>query len=127
MWNGFIDQLKAAIQSLPSISLGPVSFSVPSGWVDNLRLALGGIVQGFKLVNPNVAFLDVTKSTLMFLRLGTVGELLMALGNALFLLNVLAVIARYYRAVCTKAYAVVTARLEPTPDPSHEGNAGVRV
>ena len=88
-----------------------------------LPLAMGGIVQGFKLVNPNVPFLDVTKSALMFLRLGTVGELLIALGNLLFLLNVLAVIASYYRAVCTKAYVAVTTRLEPTPDPSQEGNA----
>ena len=92
-----------------------------------LPLAMGGLVQGFKLVNPNVAFMDVTKSALMFLRLSTVGELLIALGNLLFLFNVLAVIASYYRAVCTKAYATVTARLEPTPGPSQEGNAEVRV
>jgi len=92
-----------------------------------LPLAMGGVLQGFKLVNPNVAFLDVTKSALMFLRLGTVGELLIALGNLLFLLNVLAVIATYYRAVCTKAYTAITKRLEPTPDPSKEGNAEVRV
>ncbi len=92
-----------------------------------LPLAVGGIVQGVKLVNPNVAFTDVTKSALMFLRLGTIGELLIALGNLLFLFNVLAMIARYYREVCTKAYMAVTARLEPTPDPSKEGNAEVRV
>ena len=49
----------------------------------------------------------------MFLRLGTVGELLIALGNLLFLLNVFAVIATYYRAVCTKAYRAVTVQLEP--------------
>jgi cytochrome c oxidase cbb3-type subunit 1 len=92
-----------------------------------LPLAIGGVVQGFKLVNPNVAFMEVTKSALMFLRLGTVGELLIALGNVLFLLNVLAMIVRYYRAVCTKAYIAVTARLEITPDPSKAGNAEVRV
>ena len=92
-----------------------------------LPLGIGGIVQGFKLVNPNVPFLDVTKSALMFLRLSTVGELVLALGNLFFLFNVLAMIACYYRGVCTKAYAAVTTRLEPTPDPSEEGNAEVRV
>jgi cytochrome c oxidase cbb3-type subunit 1 len=76
-------------------------------------LAIGGVVQGFKLVNPNVAFLDVTKSALMFLRLSTLGELLLALGNLLFLLNVFAMIACYYRTVCTKAYKEATVQLEP--------------
>jgi cytochrome c oxidase cbb3-type subunit 1 len=92
-----------------------------------LPLGIGGIVQGLKLVNPSVAFLDVTKSTLVFLRLGTVGELLIALGNLLFLLNLLAVVVRYNRAVCRKVYAAVTARWESSPDPSKEGNAEVRV
>jgi cytochrome c oxidase cbb3-type subunit 1 len=78
-----------------------------------LPLAMGGVVQGLKLGNPDVAFLDVTRSALMFLRLGTVGELLLALGNLLFLVNLLALIARYYRAVGAKAYAIATARLEP--------------
>jgi len=78
-----------------------------------LPLAIGGVIQGLKLANPDVAFLDVTKSVLMFLRLGTIGELLIALGNFLFLINMLALIARYYRAVCVKAYATATAQLEP--------------
>src|SRR5882762_717554 len=42
-----------------------------------LPLAVGGIVQGYKLRDPNVAFLEITKSTLMFLRVSTLGEVLL--------------------------------------------------
>jgi len=41
-------------------------------------------------------------------------------GNVIFLLNVLALILGYYRAICVKAYAAVTTRLEPAPGPSTE-------
>jgi cytochrome c oxidase cbb3-type subunit 1 len=85
--------------------IGTLAVAVP--------LAIGGVIQGFKLVNPNVAFLDVTKSALMFLRLATVGELLIAVGNALFLLNILGLMVSYYRAACVRAYATVRAPLEP--------------
>jgi len=79
-----------------------------------LPLAIGGVVQGLKLANAGIAFTDVAKSALMFLRLSTVGETLLALGNLLFLLNVTALIVRHYRSVCLTAYAAATARLETT-------------
>jgi cytochrome c oxidase cbb3-type subunit 1 len=77
-----------------------------------LPLALGGLMQGLKLVNPSVPFMDVTKSTLMFLRISTLGDMLLLFGNVFFLLNVTALVVRYYRAVCNAAYASATAPLE---------------
>lgn len=85
--------------------IGTLLFAVP--------LATGGVLQGVKLANPDIAFTDVTKATLMFFRLGTMGELLILAGNFLFLFNIGVVLARYYRTVCCAAYADVTAPLQP--------------
>ena len=78
-----------------------------------LPLAFGGIVQGLKLVDASVPFLDTGKSALMAFRISTLGEFLIAIGNLLFLFNVLAAMAGYYRSVCKTAYVDVTARLQP--------------
>ena len=53
-------------------------------------LAVGGVVQGMKLDNPDVAFVDATAATLSFLRVSTTGLLFMLLGNLLFALNIFA-------------------------------------
>jgi len=79
-----------------------------------LPLAAAGVVQGFKLLDPNIAFVDVSKSTLMFLRVGTLGELLIALGALMFLLNVVALMAGYYCAVLSTARKDMTTVLEPS-------------
>ena len=60
-----------------------------------------------------IAFLDVLKSSLMPLRLSTLGELLVVLGNLLFLFNVGLAFVRHYRSVCKVACADATALLEP--------------
>jgi cytochrome c oxidase cbb3-type subunit 1 len=78
-----------------------------------LPLVVGGILQGLKLADANVAFLDTSKAALMAFRLSTLGETLIAVGNLLFLVNVLLVIAGYYRAACKTACADATAQLEP--------------
>jgi cytochrome c oxidase cbb3-type subunit 1 len=75
-------------------------------------LAIGGVLQGVKWLNPEISPVDVSKATLMFLRVSTLGDLLLLLGNLFFLLNVFVVILRYYRSVVRVAYADVTA-LEP--------------
>jgi hypothetical protein len=49
----------------------------------------------------------------MFLRLSTLGDLLLLLGNLLFLLNVSVLIGRYYRTVLRVAYTDAT-----TPEPA---------
>jgi len=79
-----------------------------------LPLAIGGIVEGYKLRNPNLAFLDISKSTLMFLRISTLGDLLLAAGHVVFLLNLGGLVSRYSRPRASAAYAAATADLFKT-------------
>ena len=83
--------------------LGSLLFGFP--------LVIGGIIQGLKLINPEIAFLDVLKSSLMPFRLSTLGELCIVVGNLLFLFNVGYAIVRYYLSVCKVACADLTAPL----------------
>jgi cytochrome c oxidase cbb3-type subunit 1 len=84
--------------------LGVLLFIVP--------LAIGGVVQGMKLNNPNIAFLDATKATLFFFRFSTVGLLLILLGNLLFALNFFAMTFVWKKSLVKNAYAIVTAPLK---------------
>lgn len=61
-------------------------------------LAGAGILQASKLLDPSNAFVDVARSTLMFLRLSTVGDLLLLGGHTLLLVNVAALVAISWRA-----------------------------
>ncbi len=70
-----------------------------------LPLAVGGILQGLALNDPARSFADVTQSTLLFLRISTLGDLLMALGNLLMVLNFAGLLARVARASATAAWA----------------------
>jgi cytochrome c oxidase cbb3-type subunit 1 len=76
-----------------------------------LPLAIGGFVEGSKLQNPNIAFVDVMKLTLRFLRLSTIGELLILAGNLLLLLNLMGLTVSFYR---TKAAVALRGALEET-------------
>jgi cytochrome c oxidase cbb3-type subunit 1 len=60
-------------------------------------LAVAGVVQGIKLNNPQIAFIDVAKSTLPFLRASTMGEVLILAGNLILLANLTALLIRYAR------------------------------
>lgn len=62
-----------------------------------LPLAIGGIVQGLKLSHPQAAFVDVTKATLPFLRVSTIGDLLILAGNLLFAANLFGLAVSYGR------------------------------
>lgn len=75
-------------------------------------LLIGGVRQGLKLANADTAFLETTKAAMMWFRLGTVGEFLIALGTLVFLGNVLALIGSYYRTLAKAALAEATA-LQP--------------
>ncbi len=77
-----------------------------------LPLVFGGIAQGLKLIDATIPFVDVAKSTLMAFRISTLGETMIALGNLIFLFNILAAMVGYYRAVGQTAYAEATA-LQP--------------
>jgi cytochrome c oxidase cbb3-type subunit 1 len=77
-------------------------------------LAIGGVVQGLKLQNPNVAFADTTKAMLPFLRVSTTGLLLMLLGNLLFLANVMGLTLRWKLALLKRFIVFVKSPLETT-------------
>jgi cytochrome c oxidase cbb3-type subunit I len=77
-----------------------------------LPLAIGGLIQGVKL-NSNVDFLKLSKGTLMFLRLSTMGDLLLLAGHGFFFVNLTVLAARMYRAQVRAAYTAVTAEIKP--------------
>ena len=85
---------------------------MPGTLIFALPLVFGGIAQGLKLVDASIPFVDVAKSTLMAFRISTLGETMIALGNLIFLFNIFAAIASYYRSVGKAAFVSATA-LEP--------------
>lgn len=70
-------------------AIGTVLFVLP--------LAIGGIVEAAKWNNPAVTPADVTKISLNFLRISTMGEILVLLGQLLLLFNIVGLSVRYYR------------------------------
>jgi cytochrome c oxidase cbb3-type subunit 1 len=84
---------------------GIVLFVVP--------LAAGGIVQGLKLQHPDVAFTDIARGTLPFLRASTIGDLLIALGHLIFLGNLAGLVIQFYRARAVSAWVAATAEIKP--------------
>ena len=81
-----------------------------------LPLAIGGIVEGLQLQRPSIPFLQVLKTSLMFIRLSTVGDLLILVGQLLFFANVGGQVIHYVRAKAAAAYAVATADLYSTAE-----------
>jgi cytochrome c oxidase cbb3-type subunit I len=76
-------------------------------------LALGGIVQGRNLLNPNVAFVDVAKSTLMFLRISTMGDVLILAGHVLLFINLALLVVSLGRVACQAFVAEAIAEAQP--------------
>jgi hypothetical protein len=76
-------------------------------------LAIGGLVQGVGLLNPAANFADILKGALMFLRITTIGEVLLLAGNAAFVVNVTGVVYRFYRVRAIRAYAEATTTVSP--------------
>jgi cytochrome c oxidase cbb3-type subunit 1 len=79
-------------------------------------LAIGGIIQGFKLQDPNIPFIEVSKNMLPFLRASTMGDLLLAAGHVVFFINVAGLVSRFSSARAAAAYAVATADLFKTAE-----------
>jgi cytochrome c oxidase cbb3-type subunit 1 len=86
--------------------------AMPGALLLAIPLLIGGVKQGFKLAGASGDFLATTKAAAMMFRLSTLGELMIAVGALLFLLNILLLIVSYYRTIATKAYADATA-LQP--------------
>ena len=66
-------------------------------------MALGGILQGRALNDPNQSVLDALRIGLLFFRVSTLGDLLMAAGNGLLALNLCVWLVRCCRACCVPA------------------------
>jgi cytochrome c oxidase cbb3-type subunit 1 len=76
-----------------------------------VSLVIGGVEQGLKLQDPNVAFADSTKAVLPFLRASTTGLLFMLLANLLFALNIFVMILAWKLSVAKAVFAVVISPL----------------
>jgi cytochrome c oxidase cbb3-type subunit 1 len=76
-------------------------------------LAIGGVIQGMKLNDPQIPFVDLTKATLPFLRASTTGELLIAAGHLLFAMNLARLVVRLAWTHLAPAYADATVELKP--------------
>lgn len=63
-------------------------------------LAICGVMEGMKWNDATIPSVDVAKSTLTLLRIATTGELLIALGNLLFFLNLLGVAVAFAKKLC---------------------------
>ncbi|MGH7973108.1 MAG: cbb3-type cytochrome c oxidase subunit I, partial [Limisphaerales bacterium] len=74
-------------------------------------LAAGGIVQAVHLQNPEIQFLDISRSSLMFLRVSTLGDLLMLVGHLVLACNAVALAVRCYQSSAVAAYSEATADL----------------
>lgn len=75
-------------------------------------LAIGGVVQGLKLLNSDIAFNVSTQAMLPFLRVSTTGLLLILLGNLLFFVNIMGLTLRWKFALAKKFIAFVKSPLE---------------
>jgi cytochrome c oxidase cbb3-type subunit I len=76
-------------------------------------LAVGGILQGLRLQQPQIGFTDIARGTLPFLRVSTVGDLLLALGHLMFVANLGGLMFQWYRARAMSAWAEATAEIKP--------------
>lgn len=76
-----------------------------------VSLVIGGVLQGLKLQDPNVAFNDSTKAMLPFLRASTTGLLFMLLANLLFALNVFVMITAWKWSVAKAVFTFVISPL----------------
>ena len=81
-----------------------------------LPQAIGGLFEGLNLQNPSIAFLQVSKRMLPFLRASTLGDLLLAAGHVLFVMNVAGLVSRFAKARATAAYGLATADLFKTAE-----------
>jgi cytochrome c oxidase cbb3-type subunit I len=93
---------KLAKRHLALATIGIILYAAP--------LVAGGVVQGLAMNDPNSPFADVSRMGLMFFRVSTLGDLLLAAGNALLAWNLGWLLVRCCRACC-----VASVRAAPRP------------
>ena len=79
-----------------------------------LPFGIGGLVQQSQLADAHQPFLDVMRTSLMFLRVSTIGDLLLLLAHVLFLANVLGLVVGFYRSRAVATYEELTEDLFKT-------------
>ncbi len=79
--------------------------AMPGALLLAVPMIIGGIKQGLKLADASVPFLDSTKAAIMGFRIGTLGEVLIAIGALVFLANVLLSILSHYRTIAKAKFA----------------------
>jgi cytochrome c oxidase cbb3-type subunit I len=81
-----------------------------------LPMAAAGVVEGLLLRDPNLPFVNVMNSSLRFLRLSTLGDLLIFGANLVFLLNLGVITLRLACAQLKSAYLAASADLFKTQE-----------
>jgi cytochrome c oxidase cbb3-type subunit 1 len=76
-------------------------------------LLIGGFVEGFNLRNVKMSDLDVAKNAVNFLRITTIGEVLILLGNLMLLGNLIGLSVRYYKLHFVPVYKGALAEVKP--------------
>jgi cytochrome c oxidase cbb3-type subunit 1 len=76
-------------------------------------LAMGGILEGFNWRNVNVSNVDVARKALNFLRISTLGEVSILLGNLMLLGNLIGLSVRYYKLHFVPVYKEALAEVKP--------------
>ena len=87
--------------------------AMPGAVLLALPLVAAGVSQGLKWLDVSVSALDVAKAALMPFRVSTMGELLLLIGNLVFLFNIGSVITCWYWAEFKKHRADLTTELQP--------------
>jgi cytochrome c oxidase cbb3-type subunit 1 len=59
-----------------------------------IALTVGGVEQGLRVANPNIAFLDVVRGTIPWLEMRSVAGVAMTLGQLCFLASIIWLLAR---------------------------------
>lgn len=77
-------------------------------------LGVGGLIEACKLRDQSIAFNEVTKIAINFLRISTLGDAAFLIGSLLFLVNLVGLIKQYLHVRATTAYAQYTADLFKT-------------
>jgi cbb3-type cytochrome oxidase subunit 1 len=65
-----------------------------------LGLGLGGVLQGLKLANPTVPFMEVVRGTVPFVGLSTLGVLLLLAGQLAFVANLAGLLRTFLTPIC---------------------------
>jgi len=96
----------------PKLAKGTFFFFAAGVVLYVVPLLIGGVVQGLKLRNADIAFADASAAALMFLRVSSLGQALMVVGSLGLLLNILVMTIQWKLGLVKMVIAAVKAPLE---------------